>query len=177
VTGLTHRTAWRAGAIEALGTRVRPAFRRVTPPVTIDPAGLRRTALSAPITGTSAPGARLALAVGGALVVGAADPAGAWSLPATVADVGGWPVAVWQVTDRGIHAPATATLVVRPVGATPELDHGGIYRTSMSPVVVTGDGVPGGEVEIEIGDLSPWLLAGGVWNDAGAWSDAAVWED
>ena len=22
-----------------------------------------------------------------------------------------------------------------------------------------------------------WLLAGGLWNDAGAWDDAAMWED
>ena len=29
----------------------------------------------------------------------------------------------------------------------------------------------------ELAGTAPWLLAGGVWNDAGQWDDSAVWED
>lgn len=176
MAGLTPKTAWRASAIEALGTRVRPAFKVVTPPVTIDSAGLYRTALSAPITGTAAPRALVVLSVGGSLIRGVADDSGAWSITAPVADVGSWPISVWQVTDRGIHAPATARLLVRPSGTMPSFDDD-FFETTSSPVIISGDGVPGGEVEIEIGELSPWVLAGGVWNDDGVWDDDAVWED
>lgn len=153
MAGLTHRTAWRAAAIEARGARVKPAFNVFTPPVTIDAVSLFRTVLSAPISGTAQPGALVVLSVAGALIRGVADLGGAWAITVPVDDVGAWPIDVWQVTQRGIHAPATSTLIVHPTGAMPELDFGGIYRTTMTPVVVTGDGIAGAEVEIEVREV------------------------
>ena len=151
---IAERDGWIARGVDGLGTRVKPGFRQVTPRVTIDVGSLRRTALSAAITGTAAPGARIVLLADGALLPGEADADGAWSVVVAVDDIGPWPIAVWQATGRGIHVPATGTLVVDPVAA-PEMDFAGLFSTTMTPVVVGGDGIANEEVEIEIGEVVP----------------------
>lgn len=120
---LAARDGWIAKGVDALGTRVKPAFRQATRPFTLDQAFIRRSTTSGPVSGMAQAGATVVVAVDGTLFRTAAGPEGSWTVQ-TVASQGDHDIVAWQVTARGIHAPAMARLRV----TAPWLLLGGIWN-------------------------------------------------